>query len=340
MIALGTTILKSPIVLLAVYAALLAGRSLEAQQSSIDPSLDIKITSSKDGSPQPAVLYVPPGAAAGDSGQRVPLVVFLHSWSSDYKTAVPVVAESKRRGWAFVAPDFRGPNETPQACASDLAVQDILDSVDYAKRMARLDEKRIYLVGGSGGGHMALLMATRAPGLWSAVSTWVPITDLAAWYESSKATSSRYYQMMDKCFGGSPDAPEKAAEYRRRSSLFYLARAKGVRIAIDSGLHDGHAPRGTVPLSQTLLAFNELARANGLPEKALSLEEIDILTRESRIPPELAGEKQDEPGRQQAVLFRRTAGPVRLTVFDGAHGVDIPTAFRWLDSLDATTPSR
>jgi hypothetical protein len=121
--------------------------------------------------------------------------------------------------------------------------------------------------------------------------------------------------------------------------LFYLARAKGVRIAIDSGLRDGHAG-AAVPLSQTLLAFNELARANGLPEKALSLEEIDIMTRESRIPPELAREKQEEPGRQQAVLFRRTAGPVRLTVFDGGHAVDIQTSFRWLDSLDSTTPSR
>ena len=260
-------------------------------------------------------------------------MVFLHSWSTDYKTAGPALEESKRRGWVFIAPDFRGRNETPQACASDLAVQDILDSVEYAKRHARVDPKRIYLFGSSGGGHMALLMATRAPALWSAVSTWVPITDLAAWYAFSKATDSQYYQMMDKCLGGPPDTPERAAEYRRRSSLFYLARAKGVRITIDSGLRDGH-PGGAVPLSQTLLAFNELARANGMPEKALSLEQIDIMTRESRIPPELAGEKQDEPGRQQAVLFRRTAGPVRLTVFDGAHSTDIPTSFRWFDSLD------
>ena len=337
--ASATKVLKSPLGLFAACAALLAGRSLEAQQSSVDPSLDIKITSSKDGSPQPAIFYVPPGAAAADSGKRVPLVVFLHSWSADYTGAIPVVAESKKRGWAFVAPDFRGPNQTPQACASDLAVQDILDSVDYAKRMARVDEKRIYLVGSSGGGHMALLMATRAPGLWSGVSTWVPITDLAAWYEFSKATGSRYYPMMDKCFGGPPDTPERASEYRRRSSLFYLARAKGVRIAIDSGLHDGHAG-AAVPLSHTLFAFNELARANGLPERTLSLEEIDILTRESRIPPELAPEKQEEPGRQHAVLFRRTAGPVRLTLFDGGHAVDVATLFRWLDSLEASTPSK
>jgi len=287
---------------------------------------EITVRSSKDGSQQPAIFYAPPGNAAK------PLVVFLHSWSTDYKTAAPGLEEAKKRGWVFVAPDFRGRNDTPQACASDLAVQDILDGVEYAKNHAHVDAKRIYLFGSSGGGHMALLMATRAPKLWSAVTTWVPITDLAAWYAFSKATSSQYYQMMDKCLGGPPDTPERAAEYRRRSSLFYLARAKGVRITIDSGLRDGH-PGGSVPLSQTLFAFNELARANGAPEKALSLEQIDIMTRESRIPAELAREKQDEPGRQQPVLFRRTAGPVRVTVFDGAHSTDIPTSFRWLDSL-------
>lgn len=302
------------------------------QEPAVDPSFEISLVSSKDGSRQPIVFYMPPGATAGTPGPKIPLVVFLHSWSTDYKTVGPALEESKRRGWIFAGPNFRGANETPQACASDLAVQDILDSVDYARRQARVDEKRIYLVGSSGGGHMALLMATRAPRLWSAVSTWVPITDLASWYEFSKATGSQYFQMMDKCLGGSPETPERAAEYRRRSSLFYLSKAKGLPIAIDSGLRDGHAG-AAVPLSQSLLAFNELARANGFPEKALTLEEIDIFTRESRVPAELAAEKEDEAGRRQAVLFRRRAGPVRLTVFDGAHSVDVPTSFRWLDSL-------
>jgi pimeloyl-ACP methyl ester carboxylesterase len=313
-------------------AALLAAWFLAAQQSVIDPSLDIAIVSSKDGSSQRAIFYMPPGAAAGAPGPEVPLLVFLHSWSTDYKTVGPALEEAKRRGWGFVGPNFRGPNETPEACASDLATQDILDSVAYARRQAHIDPKRIYLVGSSGGGHMSLLMATRAPELWAAVSVWVPITDLASWYEFSKATGSQYHQMMDKCLGGPPDTPERAAEYRRRSSLFFLKRAKGLPIAVDSGLRDGHSGNA-VPLSQSLLAFNELARANGFPDKALSLEEIDIFTRESRVPANLAGEKEPEAGRKEAVLFRRTAGPVRLTIFDGGHSVDVPTSFRWLDSL-------
>jgi pimeloyl-ACP methyl ester carboxylesterase len=319
--------------LLRLLALCLPALTAAAQQEpAIDPSFDISLVSSKDGSRQPVIFYAPPGAAATASGPKVPLVVFLHSWSTDYKSVGLALDETKRRGWVFAGPNFRGANETPDACASDLAVQDILDSVDYARRQARIDEKRIYLVGSSGGGHMALLMATRAPQVWSAVSTWVPITDLASWHEFSQATGSQYFQMMDKCLGGPPDTPERAAEYRRRSSLFYLAKAKGLPIAIDSGLRDGHAG-AAVPLRQSLLAFNELARANSFPDKALTLEQIDIFTRESRVPAELAGEKEDEPGRRQAVLFRRRAGPVRLTIFDGGHSVDVPTSFRWLDSL-------
>lgn len=311
---------------------LLASCALAQRDPPIDPSFDISIVSSKDGSKQPIIFYMPPAATATASGPKVPLVVFLHSWSTDYKSVGLALEETKHRSWVFAGPNFRGPNETPEACASDLAVQDILDSVDYARKQARVDEKRIYLVGSSGGGHMALLMATRAPQLWSAVSTWVPITDLAAWHEFSKATGSQYAGMMDKCLGGPPDTPQGAAEYRRRSSLFYLNKAKGIPIAIDSGLHDGHAGNA-VPLSQSLFAFNELARANGQPNKALTLEQIDIFTRESRVPDELANEKEDEPGRKQSVLFRRRAGPVRLTIFDGGHSVDVPSSFRWLDSL-------
>jgi len=32
-------------------------------------------------------------------------------------------------------------------------------------------------------------------------------------------------------------------------------------------------------------------------------------------------------------VFRRTAGPVRLTLFDGAHSVDVPTGMRWFDEV-------
>jgi hypothetical protein len=140
--------------------------------------------------------------------------------------------------------------------------------------------------------------------------------------------------MMEACFGGPPDAPERVAEYDRRSPLFTLAQAKGIPIAIDSGLRDGH-DGASVPLSHSLLAFNELAKANGHNDRMLSDADIQTLTQEARLPEHLANEREEEAGREQAVLFRRYAGPVRLTVFDGGHSVDMPAAFRWLETAEA-----
>ena len=300
----------------------------------LDPELRVTITSSADGSPQPAIFWMPPGAAAQESGPGVPLVVFLHSWSTDLMTSGPALQQSQSRGWIFVGPNFRGPNNQPEACASDLAVQDVLDSVEYARQRARVDEERVYLVGSSGGGFMALLMAARAPHIWDRVSAWVPITDLAAWHAFSRQQGNQYAGMMEACFGGPPDTPERVAEYSRRSPLFSLDRAKGIPIAIDSGLRDGH-DGASVPLNHTLKAFNELAKANRHNDRIFSDEEIQTLTQEARIPEHLAGEKEEEAGRAQAVLFRRYAGPVRLTVFDGGHSVDMPAAFRWLETTEA-----
>ena len=120
--------------------------------------------------------------------QPVPLIVSLHTWSTDYTTAYPQNAEvanwAVANNWAFIHPNFRGPNTgNPQAMGSDFAVQDIVDAVNYAKNNAMIDNNRIYIFGQSGGAHMALLMAGRHPEIWAGISAWASITDLMAWRE-------------------------------------------------------------------------------------------------------------------------------------------------------------
>jgi dipeptidyl aminopeptidase/acylaminoacyl peptidase len=288
---------------------------------------DIKIRSSKDGTEQPALLEIP---EAGHARAKIPLVVHLHSWSSDYKNSSlmdEVQKASRDRGWVFLSPNFRGPNDHPEACGSNLAVSDVMDAIHYAESVTRIDADRIYLVGGSGGGYMALLLAARYPKMWAAVSAWVPISDLTAWHASTKEAGLRYDRMMEKCFGGAP--ANAASEYRRRSPLFNLDRAKGLPISIHTGIHDGH--NGSVPVSQSLRAFNVLAKANGHAEQMFSEEEIRKITVEERIPPRLQNEKRvhSESGKF-ATLYSRTAGPVILTIFEGGHATDFPTAMNWL----------
>ena len=212
----------------------------------------------------------------------------------------------------------------------------MLDAVAHARRATPVDPRRIYLVGGSGGGHMALMMAQAAPELWAGVSSWVPITDLAAWHAFSKQKGSRYHQMMEQACGGPPGQPATDTEYRARSPLFHLERARGVRIDIQVGIRDGH--EGSVPVSNALHAFNALAAANGHSARALAAADVDFITAQARLPDSLAAEKVDEPNRRRPVLFRRAAGPVRLTIFDGAHESDFAPGVRWLAEQEKTLP--
>jgi len=307
----------------------------------------VVIKSSADGSDQPALFYVPPAGRTGGS-EAVPLLVSLHTWSTNYErydSYGSTLAGCRKRGWAFISPDFRGPNNRPEAAGSDLAVRDVLDAVAYARRNAGIDGRRIYLLGASGGGHMALLMACQAPGVWAGVSACCPISDLAGWYRFCEEKGYVYAGMMRRCFGGPPDVPDREAEYRRRSPLFCLENARGVPIDIETGILDGHDGRA-VPVSHSLLAFQALLGADGPPDKRLGADEIAFIVREARLPSSLAAERDDEAGRKYPVVFRRDAGLVRLTITAAGHDFDpgedgtSPPALAWLEKQRLDTSRR
>jgi poly(3-hydroxybutyrate) depolymerase len=286
---------------------------------------EVVIQSSKDGATQHAIFWSP---RQTDAAQPAPLLVALHSWQGTYKQDNGLLAAAQQRGWVVILPDFRGPNVRSQACASDLAVQDVLDAVEYAAQHARIDRRRIYLVGGSGGGHMALMMVARAPQVWAGVSAWVPIVDLAAWHAESLVRSGKYATLLEQVCGGKPGTAETDKQYHARSPIFFLAAAKECAVDINVGIHDGHT--GSVPVSHTLRAFNILAEANGCPDKMLTPSQITFMTEQQKVPAELDAEKSAEPGRAKPILFRRSAGSVRVTVFDGGHELDAPAACDWL----------
>jgi len=292
----------------------------------------VEVRSSKDGAPQRVIWWRPETAAKTASGAPVPLLVFLHSWSGGFEQGPPWIAQAKKMGWALAAPDFRGPNRRPEACASDLAVQDVLDAVEYARREARIDDSRIYLVGGSGGGHMALMMAARAPHVWAGVSSWCPITDLAAWHAESSARKNNYARMLEQSCGG-PPGPSTEAEYRRRSPLFHLAAARGLPVDISTGIHDGHT--GSVPVSHTLRAFNALAADSAHIDDGL----ITAMVSGRSVPQALSAERQDDPERAKQVLFRRVSGNARVTIFEGGHDSESTSAVLWLSRQRRGAPA-
>ena len=213
----------------------------------------IKYLSAADNSMQPSLFYDPGG------NESKPLLIALHSWSGDYTQANPAFGIwCIAKGWVLMHPDFRGVNQRPEACGSELAVRDIVSAVEYAKKICKIDENRIYLIGASGGGYGSLLMAGRAPEIWAGVSAWCPIYDLKAWHAETSERKLRYTDMLEKVCGGAPGTSAAVDEqYRIRSAAAWLSRAKNVNLSINTGITDGH--NGSVPVSQTLHAFNEVA---------------------------------------------------------------------------------
>ena len=286
---------------------------------------NVAIPSSADGTEQPCYVILPAGF--DPSGPPVPLLVSLHTWSGDVEQRHPALErETVRRGWIYLFPHFRGVNRSPEACGSPLAQQDILDAVDWAQQHYKIDERRIYLTGVSGGGHMAMLMAGRYPSRWTAVSAWVGISDLAAWH--ARHAGDHYGDMIRRSCGGPPGQNEEVdRQYRLRSPNTWLAGAAGVALDLAAGIHDGHT--GSVPIRHTLEAFNVVARAQQLP--GITEDEIAQLSRpDGRLEHPQPSDAESDPTYGRPIHLRRTAGQCRVTIFEGGHERRDAAALDWL----------
>lgn len=291
---------------------------------------EIQYRSSADGTVQPAMYCAPSG------NEEVPLLVALHTWSGDYQQDYHASCKQwcQDKCWAYIHPNFRGPNKRPEATGSELVVQDIVDAVRFASQHANVDPRRVYLVGTSGGGYTALLMAGRHPDVWAGVSAWVPIVDLARWYHQSKSHEDEYWQDVAASCGGPPGANDEVdRQYALRSPITWLRNARSLNLDINAGIRDGH--EGSVPVSHSLRAFNEVASI----QDRLTEEEIAYFVREAKVPAHLKQQVSDESYEEKRPLFRRHSGRARVTLFDGGHELVPQAALTWLEKQRLVTPS-
>lgn len=275
-----------------------------------------------DGTPQPAMCQ-----AAGSVSEARPLLVALHTWSFTYEAdCSDYAALCARNDWHMIFPHFRGPNWHPDACGSDLVVSDLEDAVAFMCEHHRVDPRRIYLVGGSGGGHCGLLMAGRRPDLWSAVSVWCPISDLALWCRQSRERNNSYADNIIRSCGGDPeDSAAARREARLRSPLTWLKNAVGrIPVDINTGIHDGHT--GSVPVGQAIRAYNMLAAE----ADRISEADIEYIEKTETVPAHLAAATSDPAFGPYTVYLRKHSGCVRLTLFEGGHDIMPEISGEWL----------
>ena len=308
---------------LAVLAANIAAADAEATWPPSVAVVEYETTylSERDHS-QPAKFYVP------DTSRPRPLLVGLHTWNGRYDQdySIPYAQWCIDRDWIFIHPHFRGPNARPEATGSDLVVKDIIKAVEYARGHAPVDDERIYVVGASGGGYASLLAAGKAPALWTAVSAWVPVSDLVDWYHDSDLPGNSYHANVVDSLGGEPAPGSPAeAEARRRSPVTFFPFAADIPIDINAGIHDGHGPY-QVPIGHSLRAFNALAR----PEDRFARAQIALMERREVAPASCPTPPDDPLDGDKSVLVRRSSNRARVTLFDGNHEIIYGAALAWL----------
>lgn len=302
--------------------AYLTASTLAAEE--LPPLSEVRITSSMDGSSQPSLLWAPERAKS----EPTPLFIWLHSWSFNNRQpeCLEYQKQAVQRDWIFVLPNFRGRNDNPQAGGSELARGDIIDVLDYVEREYHVDKSRVYLGGGSGGGHMALLMAGYHPNRFSAVSAWVPITDLADWYRfhSRPGGAERYAKGVLAVCGGPPGtSPAVDAEYRARSPIYQLDGVNDLHLDLVHGVRDT-----SVPFAHSLDVYNRLAAIRG--EEQISDAEIEELKQTRHLAHPRESDVARDPSLDYEVLLRRHAGSIRVTIFSGGHVGDPKACCSWL----------
>jgi hypothetical protein len=256
----------------------------------------LQIPSSKDGVLQDAY------ALRSTEGNKAPLVVSLHTWSGNYEQEDPLAERMRAAGFNYIHPDFRGPNNTPDSCASNLAIQDIDDAIAYCIENMNVDTHRIYVVGVSGGGHATCATYFHSVHPISAFFAWVPITDSHAWCLQSKQRKLKYASDIEKVCGGSFDL-DTAIE---RSPLMMEVPERTARLHLFAGINDGYT--GSVPITHSVNLFNRLST----PQEQIDDETIIRLLSKTVEP---TGEKIGE----REIWHQSESSRSTLTIFEGGH---------------------
>lgn len=204
---------------------------------------ELHIKSSLDDSLQPSLFY------SAESMEKRPLLVGLHTWSADrFNQIKKMLPYAKIYNFNLLLPEFRGRNlmtnpKCTEACGSIYAKQDIIDAVDFCVENENVDADNVFLLGASGGGHMALLMAGYRPEYFKGIGAFVGITDLKKWSEENL----NYREHIFACCNHDEE------EMAKRSPMNYIDAIAQSNLKIFHGKYDS-----SVPVSHSIRLFNAI----------------------------------------------------------------------------------
>jgi len=285
-----------------------------------DQFKEVDITSSKDGAIQKAYFYT------SNQQDPQPLIISFHTWSGNYQQKDPLVAQIMENDWNYIHPDFRGVNNTPQACGSELVIADIEDAITYAMENSNTDLNNIHVIGASGGGYATLLTYMQTDHPVRSFSAWVPISDLTQWYHQSLARGQKYATHISLATTGDSTGIDIEAA-KKRSPLFMntpVEKRKDSKLYIYAGVHDGY--QGSVPITQSLEMYNKVVK-DYQPAAATELipgEVIRQLVADRKLPDFAGGRIGDRKIHYQ----KRFRDQLQITIFEGGHEMIVAEALR------------
>ncbi len=276
----------------------------------------ISVTSSLDKTPQTSLLWAPESARE----QPTPLLIWLHSWSADYRqeASLEYQKQAVRRGMDFVVAQFSRTQQTPRGMWIEIGTD----------RHHRCDELcRTALQGRLAACLLGRCLRRRS---YDAVDGWI----LSAAFLSGFGLGGHYgcgsvvpgsspcRQALEVrarhsgCLRWKPgESQEIDADYRARSPIHFLHQVGDLHVDIAAGVKDGHT--GSVPIAHSLNAFNRIATTNG--DDGVSDDEAEQLwTAQKLTTPQASDQVTDETyGRE--IILRRKSGNARVTIFQGGH---------------------
>lgn len=269
----------------------------------------VDIPSPLDGEIQKAYFY------KSTSTDPQPLIVSLHTWSGDYTQQDPLIHQILDLDWNYIHPDFRGVNNTPKACGSKFAIDDIEQAILFAIENKKVDPQNIHVIGASGGGYATLYTYLNSKHNIASFNAWVPISDIEAWYYQSIGRKNKYAGDI-LAATKSKDSVLNVQEARLRSPLFMdtpVNERAEVNLRIYAGVHDGYT--GSVPIIQSLEFYNKTITDFGAAKDDLITENEMLALVTMRDFPV----KTEKTIGSRRIIFQRSYKNISLTIFEGTH---------------------
>ena len=257
-----------------------------------------------------------------------PLIVSLHTWSYNYTQFDSFNIKSAQKDYNYIHPDFRGPNNSKNACCSELVISDIDASIDFAIENGNVDTSKIFVIGHSGGGYATIAMFMKSRHKIKKFSAWVPLVDLIAWYDETSIRKLEYSNDIIACVGSINNRIDEE-EGRKRSPIYWTTPKEKLdysSLNIYTGIYDGMTGNGPIPITHSINFYNKLL--NDIDVKDISKYVSDnekLLLLEHR---KSLGDFDSISDRK--VFLLKESNNIRLTLFEGGHEILKDFAFEQL----------